>query len=1714
MDNINGALAFQATLDIDDFNVSADAMERHIRKASTGIQMEADSMEQRLLDFAKRGAMYIQTYLVGGAMGRLLQSIVQVRGQFQQLEIAFGTMLGNEKKAKALMDEMVNTAARTPFDLMGVASGAKQLLAYGVAADKVNDTLVRLGNIASGLSIPLNDIVYLYGTTMVQGRLYAQDVRQFTGRGIPLVKELAKAYGVTTDEINAMVSAGKIGFADVEKVLNGMTNEGGQFYNLMAKQSASLTGMISNLEDAWDSMLNEIGTANQDTFASAIESASFLVEHYQKILDILGAVAIAYGTYKAAVVANTLATKGYTGVALIDNTVRQTKIAMLKAEAIATGKVMEQTKMMQVAEEAHVASLEKELTVEELANVKKQIRIATIQSLLTEQQAEYLSNIGLTESSQGYEAAAMSVLNVEQQLAVKKLDLSSKSAVYRAALEQEVASKKADTTATLENMRAEVSAAARKVESAKQDAVIAMQRVENARYEVYWTRQSGDATALATAQKKLEAAVETQTLTRKTALAAQTDFLTKKKALETMATRQSTTATAANNVVTSANNVATSTGIVATNGLTAAKIRLSRAIITTKNAMNALKVAFMTNPWGWIISVVGLVASAFMVLRNSEEEVEEKTGDLSNAVKKATEEFNEQAAKVDALKKVMENGNASYEERNKAINELKRIIPGYNAELTREGEIINNNTEAINRYLIALEKQIKLKAAQEELEEAYRKKRTLEKKKREQERELGNAIYGTSQVPENMPLGTLQVQSQLSASEVTKKNKELAQTKEEIKEVEGDIHNLNNEIATTSTEIAENTTEFKSYSEQLAAANNRVKNLRQEISDLRSGKVQKENIAKAIEEKQRDLQAAEAEVAALTGKTKPKGGSSTGNANAVTDKELEAQRRLEEARIEVMEEGYAKRKATLDLQHKNTLAQIDREERELEQARKKAGKGGLSEDEKAGFDERRSLANQAYTQEANRLFDGEIDYKKRQYEAYFKWVENGLKDEADIHFKSLLAEGTSFTAWINSQIQELEAKKEANGTLDDGDANALNALRTQRDELLGNKSAMDLFKESVQQTVGQAQTLAEKLEAVADLKEKLARGDFHLNDDETAAAALQLNNEESNLNKRVDQEVMQNYRTYEEEKLAIVKQYQLLREAAERSGNAERVRIVNEGEAAALSALNANMLKQSESWKRLFGDLDSLSASQLDKLIKDIESQLKDADLQLNPVDYKAMIESLNKAKEMLEKKNPFKALGSFYDSYISAKKKLKAEEAKLAAGEGSQEEVDKARSEMKKSAKGVTESIEEVTDMATQCGQSLANMFDALGMEDVAEGLGTAIELTGQLGNAAASVGRIYSGDVIGGVSGLVSSVTSVVGIFSKLHDKKYEKRIKALQDDIRNLERAYDRLDRAFENTFWVFTDEERQNYDQRKNAIEAQIAYYERLRDESRKTFEGIRNYSKYANKVNELKDELAKHKEGGDMKDIYEAERENLKKQQKDLEGMISAEKGKKKTNWDAIHQWEDQIISINNELEDMERQMIETMAGTSIQSAIDEFADALVDAYCKGEDAAEALGEKTKAVLKNAVVEALKRQFLAQGINDAVKYLGNAIYDDNVLSDEERAEFEKRVNAAGDLFNTALEGIGDWIKDAEEVADPLEGAVKSMSEETGGVIAGRLNAFIINQGDQTAKMREILVYQAQISANTKATVSELQEIKSELKSIRNGGGTSLLSQGIA
>ena len=242
--------------------------------------------------------------LVGGlGFEQLAEHIFNVRSQFQQLEISFTTMLGSEQKAGALMDELIQTAARTPFNMTDVTEGAKQLLAYGIQANEVNDTLVHLGDIASGLNIPLSQLVYLYGTTVSQGRMFTIDLRQFMGRGIPLAEELGKILHQNTTEVQESVSKGKVTSDIFKEAIANMTQAGGRFGGLMEQQAETLQGRWSNIEDTIDQAINSIGQKTQGIFGTGLDLISSLIENWETLVKVIGSAAVMVGTYKAGLMA-------------------------------------------------------------------------------------------------------------------------------------------------------------------------------------------------------------------------------------------------------------------------------------------------------------------------------------------------------------------------------------------------------------------------------------------------------------------------------------------------------------------------------------------------------------------------------------------------------------------------------------------------------------------------------------------------------------------------------------------------------------------------------------------------------------------------------------------------------------------------------------------------------------------------------------------------------------------------------------------------------------------------------------------------------------------------------------------------------------------------------------------------------------------------------------------------------------------------------------------------------------------------------------------------------------------------------------------------------------------------------------------------------------------------------------------------------------------
>ena len=282
-----------------------------LQKDVEAIEKKFEQMTRKAVEEGKKQADVWQTLLKGATAYFTLQGaqsfisqMVAVRSEFQQLEISFGTMLKSKEKANALMAQMTELAAKTPFGLQEVSEGAKRLLAIQVPAEEVTETLRRMGDVAAGLGVPMGQLIHVYGQVKAQGKLVTNDLYQFMNAGIPIIAELSKVVGKSETEIKDMVSAGKIGFPEIQAVIKNMTNEGGLFFNLMAEQSKSLGGQISNLQDNFDQMLNEIGKASEGVVSGAISGVAYLVENYQTLGKIIAGLITTYGAYRAAIIVN------------------------------------------------------------------------------------------------------------------------------------------------------------------------------------------------------------------------------------------------------------------------------------------------------------------------------------------------------------------------------------------------------------------------------------------------------------------------------------------------------------------------------------------------------------------------------------------------------------------------------------------------------------------------------------------------------------------------------------------------------------------------------------------------------------------------------------------------------------------------------------------------------------------------------------------------------------------------------------------------------------------------------------------------------------------------------------------------------------------------------------------------------------------------------------------------------------------------------------------------------------------------------------------------------------------------------------------------------------------------------------------------------------------------------------------------------------------
>ena len=623
-------------------------------------------------------AHMLSAALLGGlGFEQLAGSIFNTRSQFQQLEISFNTMLGSADKSKQLMDELIATAAKTPFDMSSITSGAKQLLAYGTEAKDVNKTLVQLGDIASGLNIPLGDLVYLYGTTVAQGRMFTMDLRQFMGRGVPLAEELGKILHQNTTEVQESVSKGKVTSDIFKEAIANMTQAGGRFGGLMEQQSKTFEGQWSNIGDSIQQMFNEIGKKSEGVFSSGLSIISAMVENWQEVIKVIGVAVVAVGSYRASLMAAA--------------SIRKAEEAQ-QADDMMKG-IDAEIKRLQDLEKSNYKSLGKDKKQE---RVNKQQDLASVVGDTAVSDDFVKARLDAAEQEGVITAEMRSQLEMKRELlqaqqqatAQSQIELDEEKRKTEELRQQKIESLKDDlktTTEKISNLDDRDVELARQYTTALNDLQDAQDAFAEAQKLVEETADGanlafdaeGNAVnaleakeRLATAAKKVNTAqtnVSTIASQQRGAALIREQLQERQATLQTQLNSVSqatnTTTKKASTLATAASTVKNAIHTASVKIMTTAELMLSNAVKSTTMALKGMWAAMLANPITGIITLVTTLASAVAMFGGEEEDISVDTKHFGDSAENTR-------AKVDGLLNVMRSSKEGTDAYNKAKEEL------------------------------------------------------------------------------------------------------------------------------------------------------------------------------------------------------------------------------------------------------------------------------------------------------------------------------------------------------------------------------------------------------------------------------------------------------------------------------------------------------------------------------------------------------------------------------------------------------------------------------------------------------------------------------------------------------------------------------------------------------------------------------------------------------------------------------------------------------------------------------------------------------------------------------------------------------------------------------------------------------------------------------------------------------------------------------------
>ena len=451
--------------------------------------------------------------------------------------------------------------------------------------------------------------------------------------------------------------------------------------------------------------------------------------------------------------------------------------------------------------------------------------------------------------------------------------------------------------------------------------------------------------------------------------------------------------------------------------------------------------------------------------------------------------------------------------------------------------------------------------------------------------------------------------------------------------------------------------------------------------------------------------------------------------------------------------------------------------------------------------------------------------------------------------------------------------------------------------------------------------------------------------------------------------IVEKYGTMEDKIAKIREKHAKDRETATKNGRSDLIPQIDKHETEEIGQIKVDELMKTDDWINLFQNLDALSSREIRRIIDNINEQLKNADF--DPINLKAITDQLDQAADIATRKNPFASISANFKAY------------KKALADGDDLRAVKLRED-------AWQAVAEALDIVAASISGVSSIASALGADE--DTTASINNIAGAVGGAAQAVSGFASGNIVQGIQGTASAITSLINLFSG--DRRKERNIQRLQGQIDALEKSYDELGEAVEEAYST-------------------------------------------------------------DASELIEQQNELLEQQKILIQNQIAEERSKKDTDEERIKEWENQIDEINKQIEENKEKALDAIFGEDLKSAIDNFATAYADAWANGEDRARTARDVVRNMMRQMVIESIKSAIQSSEAMKKIRERLQEFWLDGVFSAEEQEEAYKMADDLQKYLDDKYGWAGSLLSDNQaSTQNATSRGFQAMSQDTGDELNGR------------------------------------------------------------